>query len=246
MFIPLHPSHDPFSSFFLHSTLPSPAFQGQFVANFAHLHLLHNIHQEQPAPFTLPQAISTSLIATTLASICFAPFDLVNTRQQVDPLLSANTRYGYKSIYSAIPAIVKNESPFTFFRGLPFALTRNVLHTMALFTLYPYVTQQFHQQNRAIETFSYLSVAILSSLLLHPLDTLKTISQITPPSTLQSMAGSGGKVKFSALGAIGAHLKRNGVLSLYRGLLPSMAVTTGFPVFTYLTVDLLSKSNILK
>jgi len=239
------------------------AFQGAAFSTFFHLYILHQSHRD-PTPLSYPEAIASSLFAITAATICYAPFDTVITRQQVDPLLPQQYQYGYKSFWSALlnkNSISQNYqflSPIKLFKGVQFSLFKNISHSVFLLSAFPIVQNFFQQKNSALDTLYYFSLAMGSSILLHPFDTCKVISQATPPTFSQPLNSNNfnfqqqiqqNPKKYSSFfspSPIKAHIKKNGLLSLWRGVVPGTVASIGLPVLTYLTVDLLARSKILK
>ena len=131
--------------------------------------------------------LSTGVLARFSCGIALAPLTFLKARFE-------STTYNYTSLKSAIHIVYTKEGIKTFYTAVSATVFRDILYSGLYFGLYEYLKQDY-----SIYT-SASSSAIISLLLTHPLDSIKTKMQISPnlfPSFLHTYRALSIKMMYS-------------------------------------------------
>lgn len=165
--------------------------------------------------------------AGVFATSASYPLDLLRTR------LASHDKHGFHSVLHEIRNVYRSNGVFGFFNGASVGMFYVALSTGLSFGSYSFiinhydpsyfpVINSFIDQAGGITSVAGLSAGIISKTLVYPLDLLKR--------RLQMSWGSG------MLDTLQTVLKTNGVMGLYRGLLPALlksAPATGISLYCY-------------
>ncbi|ORZ23166.1 mitochondrial carrier domain-containing protein [Absidia repens] len=160
-----------------------------------------------------------SACAGAVATMLFVnPFDLVKTRlQEVSKMPNAEGRYS--GTLDGLSKIVRKEGPFALWRGLSPGLVMAIPSTSIYYVGYDYIRDhtKVRFQGTAMDTYAPLWIGGLArsatAAVVSPMELFRT--------RLQSAEGATGGFK-DALNGIQTMIRSEGILSLWRGLVPTM------------------------
>ncbi|EFJ10435.1 hypothetical protein SELMODRAFT_233289 [Selaginella moellendorffii] len=188
------------------------------------------------ADLPLFQKVAAALIAGGIGAAAGNPADVVMVRMQADGRLPAKERRSYRNAFDALSQMVRNEGILSLWRGSSLTVQRAMIVTAVQLASYDHVkeTLAFYKiTNEGIATHlvASLTSGFLTSVVSEPIDVIKTrvmnmkvVFGKTPPYR-------------NAIDCAMKTIRSEGVLALYKGLLPCFARQGPFAVVLFITLE---------
>ena len=189
---------------------------------------------------TLGQRLLASSSTGAVAMVLANPAELVKTKLQASlvPTAVGGKPQPYTGTFSCFRYIVQTEGVAGLFRGLKISVPRMAWQNMAEITAYD-TTKTYLRQHYGMEDglpmffLGSLSAGFFGAYLGNPLDCIKT-------RIYQNPLGPDGKPLYKGpLDVLGQMLKKEGILSLWKGVIPLWIHVTFFSVAVFVTYDML-------
>ncbi|XP_034109402.1 mitochondrial dicarboxylate carrier [Drosophila nasuta] len=173
-------------------------------------HLYHK-GKEYVDEFNFLHKIFVATVAGTIAGIVGIPSEMINTRMQIDRMLSPKIQRNYKHVFHGFYKVCREEGIRALYTGGMYACTRSALATVGQIAVYDqskilYLRYlKLDEDSKLLHLISSLSAGIICAPLVQPIEILKTLKMVATSNYLSTKKQK--KI----------HLMRFGFRGLFRG-----------------------------